>query len=414
MSRQEVRRTAPKRREIIKYGSALAAGGLLAGCTGNEDDAGGPESDGEATETDTETATDTVDESGDSSYAVTMSPAGTVEFEAVPEDVFTVFPWYADMAIALGHGDSINSLWWAAGFDPIIQYYTAGLEDVSVSWAELSGVYGANKEQLYELDSDLHLADPAWFSTLDDWNQDDIDEIADNVGPWLGNQYSNRHLSPPEGWADDYEYYTIWEVFERVADVYSEQARYEALEAVHTEQLATIEDGLPPADERPTVGYLQIATDLSSIFVFRLNDPGYYNSHTRPMEATDAFADVSLAGEFAEIDFEALLDADPDTLLTLWGMTPTVDFETMRTNLEDHALGGELSAVQNDRVYTQGTRFQGPIMNFFQLEMTAKQLYPEQFGQWPGYVDGESYPEFPEDEQLFDRQRVADIINGNL
>jgi hypothetical protein len=46
--------------------------------------------------------------------------------------------------------------------------------------------------------------------------------------------------------------------------------------------------------------------------------------------------------------------------------------------------------------------------------MTAKQLYPAQFGEWPGYVDGEPYPGIPEAEQLFDRGRVADIITGEF
>jgi hypothetical protein len=46
--------------------------------------------------------------------------------------------------------------------------------------------------------------------------------------------------------------------------------------------------------------------------------------------------------------------------------------------------------------------------------MTAKQLFPDHFGEWPGYENGEPYPEIPEDQQLFDRQRVADAINGNL
>ncbi len=44
--------------------------------------------------------------------------------------------------------------------------------------------------------------------------------------------------------------------------------------------------------------------------------------------------------------------------------------------------------------------------------MTAKQLYPEEFGEWPTYTEG-PYPEIPADEQLFDRQAVADIITGD-
>jgi hypothetical protein len=53
-------------------------------------------------------------------------------------------------------------------------------------------------------------------------------------------------------------------------------------------------------------------------------------------------------------------------------------------------------------------------MNLFQLEMTAKELYPEQFGQWPADEDGDAYHEFESDEQLFDRGRLADIINGDI
>jgi hypothetical protein len=53
-------------------------------------------------------------------------------------------------------------------------------------------------------------------------------------------------------------------------------------------------------------------------------------------------------------------------------------------------------------------------MNLFQLEMTAKQLYPERFGEWPDYEHGDPYPEIPAEERLFDRQRVADIVTGEV
>jgi iron complex transport system substrate-binding protein len=41
--------------------------------------------------------------------------------------------------------------------------------------------------------------------------------------------------------------------------------------------------------------------------------------------------------------------------------------------------------------------------------MFVKQLYPDAFGEWPGI--GEP---IPKDEQLFDRQRVRDIIEGDI
>ena len=98
-----------------------------------------------------------------------------------------------------------------------------------------------------------------------------------------------------------------------------------------------------------------------------------------------------------------------------WGeVTESVDFEELVQNLEDDPIRRELAAVQNDRVYAQGTRWQGPLMNLFQLEMTAKQLYPEEFGAWPGYENGATYPEFSPDEQLFDHQRIEDIVTGNF
>lgn len=41
--------------------------------------------------------------------------------------------------------------------------------------------------------------------------------------------------------------------------------------------------------------------------------------------------------------------------------------------------------------------YQGPIVHLFQLERAARGLYPETFG----------------DEDLFDHQRVADVVAGS-
>ena len=110
---------------------------------------------------------------------------------------------------------------------------------------------------------------------------------------------------------------------------------------------------------------------------------------------------------------EALVEADPDVILALWTVTETFDFGTLTQTLEDDPVGREVTAVQNDRVYPQGTRWQGPLMNLFQLEMTAKELYPEQFGEWPEYENGDAYPEFGSEEQLFDHRRVESVVAGN-
>jgi len=95
-------------------------------------------------------------------------------------------------------------------------------------------------------------------------------------------------------------------------------------------------------------------------------------------------------------------------------MTPNYSMADTREMLESHSAGQTLSAVENDRVYPAGMRYQGPIMNLFQIEMGAKQLYPDVFGEWPDYEDGQHYPEIPEDEHLFDRQRVAEVVIGQF
>jgi len=342
-----------------------------------------------------------------------MSPVGDVTLEEPPTDVFTHFPWFADMATALGQGDSINNVWWD-GTASTLEYFTSDLEGVDIPWRDETESYGFTKEQVYELDSDLHLVDPAWVTTQDNWTRADIDEVTNNVGSWLGNYYSNFHATPPDDWADGYEYYELWELFERVATLYGEQSRYEALASVRENMLETIERERPPESDRPTVAYLSISTDLSAIYLLRLNAPGYFNAHSRPLGAVDAFGDEQWDGAFKQIDMEALLEADPDAILALWTVTDAVDFEAMVQNLRDDPAGSELRAVNNDRVYVQGTRWQGPLMNLFQMEMTAKQLYPEQFGAWPRYENGDTYSVFDESERLFDHQRLADIINGDI
>ena len=76
--------------------------------------------------------------------------------------------------------------------------------------------------------------------------------------------------------------------------------------------------------------------------------------------------------------------------------------------MRNDPVGQELTAVQGGRLYRGGTELQGPIINLFQTEIAAKQFYSDTFGEWKGLGNT------PTDEQLFDRQRVSDIINGDI
>ncbi|GGL58935.1 hypothetical protein GCM10009039_16450 [Halocalculus aciditolerans] len=392
------------RRRYLGTGAALG-GALLAGCSG-----GG--SDGTTTSsTDTTTDADTTTQS--QSYTASVAPVGDVEFDSVPESVFTVFPQYADMAVALGHGDAINSVYVPKMSGTTMNQYYARLDDVSFDWEGLPDPLsdGLSKEFLYSLDSDVHLTDPAWASTQQNWSQSDVEEIRDTLAPWFGNFYSGTNADAPDGYADAYEYYTLWELFGHVADVFRERARYEALASVHADLMTTIEDGLPPEDERPTA--VRVTYSDGSFWTYHINWPGYWQADTRPLGAHDAFADEDWGQLWGQVGMEAMAEADPDVILHLWGMTPNYDMAQVRSQLESHDVGSQLSAVQNDRVYAQGMRYQGPVMNLFQLEMTAKQLYPDVFGEWPGYTGGD-YPQIPEDERLFSRADVSAAIDGDV
>ncbi|WP_459194906.1 ABC transporter substrate-binding protein [Halosimplex sp. J119] len=420
----------PTRRQYIAGGSALLGSVLFAGCanSGEETPEGAATDEPTATEpaagdgTQTPTPADATMSTGteeststaadDGPHTATLAPAGEVAFDSVPENVFTMYNQYADMLVALGHGDAVNSMFVPEMGGPTMNHYYERLDGVSFDWEGLPNPYDDfSKEFFYSLDSDVHLLDPSWASTQENWSRSDVEEITENVGPFFGNFYSGTHSDPPEAYADSYQYYTLWELFGHVADVFRERERYEQLNAVHNDLLSTIEADLPPEDERPTA--VRVTLGDGQFWTYHLNRPGFWLSDTRPLGAVDAFGTEQWDGLWGSVGYETMAEADPDVILHLWGMTPRYDMDSVREQLQSHSVGQTLSAVENDRVYAQGMRYQGPLMNLFQIEMTAKQLYPDVFGEWPGYENGDDYPEIPEEEQLFDRDRVADIVTGN-
>jgi len=173
--------------------------------------------------------------------------------------------------------------------------------------------------------------------------------------------------------------------------------------------VAEIRDRVPPAEERPTVALVVYNADEKTFGTYEINGPGFAKAHYRPLEPVGAFADSdkTYANDYSDVDLEEMLEVDPDVIIHHWDIEPSDRFNAM-LDLEDDPVGSELTAIQNDRVYVGGTPMQGPIFNLFQLENAAQQIYPEEFGEFQGAT------ETPEEEQLFDRQRVADIINGDI
>jgi iron complex transport system substrate-binding protein len=390
------------RRDSLKYGSAIVGGGFLAGCAGTEDDSSSPETTAEETDTSTpDDAEDTTDENGsDGPYTVEMAPVGELSFDAPPERVTTYFPGYADMCVALGVEDSLIAM--AENYRYHSHHYQE-LDDVDVDDVpDILGDQGIDKEIFYELDSDVHLIDPEWLINNGFFGlaRDDIEEIRDNVAPFFGNTIFRR----TDGW-HDYRYYTLYEAFEKVAQVYQREERYEAFEAFHDEYVAEVQSRLPPVDDRPTALLTYGAGDEPEEFYpYRLTDRGTNNKQWHDLGVEDALTGTGIEGlstsDRGTIDYETMLEVDPDAILVRSDTIRTAEEfeETVLAYMREHDVASELTAVQEGRVVRGGPIYQGPIIHLFTLEAGAQDLYPDEFG----------------DEQLLDRDRVAEVVSGEF
>lgn len=384
-------------------GTGVALGATLAGCSGGGSGGTGTPNDaasGELTASESESATAT-----DAGYSVEMEPMGEVAFDAVPETWMAYFSNYGDMGVALGRLDALEALIYTDNWPVEFYEYLPGVDVDFGDVRQLHSEGSIDKEAFYEIDADVHLFDPNFIGRLDDsWEQADFDEVADNVGPIVGNSIRRRG----EEW-HDYEYYSLYDAFEVVADVFHERERYEALRSVHDEFVADVQADLPPEDERPTVGLLSVNSDFEtgSFYVYPVHD-GNGHKQYRDVGMRGAFDD-HIDGSYGEWDYEQILDVDPDALLFQYGFShvSTEEFEARVESMREDPVGQRLSAVENDRLYRGGTSYQGPIVNLFQTEIAAKQFYPETFGQWDGL---ETLAD--EEARLFDHQRVADIVTG--
>ncbi|KZX49102.1 ABC transporter substrate-binding protein [Haloarcula sp. K1] len=399
----------------MKYGGAVVGGSLLTGCTGQSDSGSTP------TETDRdETATDTSTPEN-KSYSVTLSPVGEVTLDTVPESFVAYYPIAADTAVALGHGDSINAIGYDKQlFGDTVDYYYDSLDGVVFEWEDLGRMTPSgnpntlDEELFYELDSDIHFLDPCLLqSDTFGWSSEDLSRIEEDIGPWFGNYYSRTNGEPPEGCRDDYEYYSLWEYIGKFASVIQEEERYRTFKSMRDNLVSRIQSDLPSESERPSLAV--IAYTGGTFWPYDFTQEGYIWNHLRPFGMTNAFAETDIdPSSDGSYDYEAMVEVEPDVVLRYWGAALGETFLNNRSELMDNPLADDVPAFRDKRYYPSGYGMQGPVMNLFQLEMTAKQLFPDQFGEWPGYENGEPYPEIPEDQQLFARQRVSDAINGNL
>ncbi|WP_459810768.1 ABC transporter substrate-binding protein [Halopiger thermotolerans] len=323
---------------------------------------------------------------------------GAVEFEGPPERWTALLPTFADMAFALGGGQTLgiqnHKRFGSEVFDEL-----PGIEFDADEVVELTEG-GVDKERFYEMNADVHFIDPNILSYWYDWDQSDIEEVRTEIGPFFGN-FIRRHS---DEW-HDYRYYDLYEAFELMADVFRARDRYEAYVDLHEEMLETIDDRLPPAEQRPTAMLVYPASEAGTEFYpFRFDDGGISTKQWRDLGLTDALATTDVGhyryGERSTIDLETLLEIDPEVLLVRnYGGASESEFRdaVVEPLLED-PVASEVQAVQDEAVYNAGYLDQGPIINYYHTERAATDIYPDAFA----------------DATLFDRERVAEIVRGNV
>ncbi|VTT86263.1 ferrichrome transport system substrate-binding protein [Halorubrum sp. DM2] len=272
-----------------------------------------------------------------------------------------------------------------------------------------------NKEQVYEVDPDLIGIDPNWLLTWASAEPSDIEEITGNVAPFFGNFSREKRADDWANWPNgEYAYYSIYDLMEKWGEMFQEPERARALNEMGQSFYEQLQSELPPVDERPTVGLpnsFGIGLDLD-IVLYSLQteiDIASGKKQYQDIGVTDAFEGFYDGKARATVDYEAMLEYDPDVLLLHFAITGPETYRKAVEKLQNDPVASQLSAVQNDRVYPGSFINHGPVSYMFQTEMAAKQVYPDIFGEFPGL--GEPVPE---SEQLFDRQRVANIINGDI
>jgi iron complex transport system substrate-binding protein len=388
-----------RRRRFIKAGSAAALAGLFAGCASPNE--GGDATTAAPTETDAATETTTADEPSDedtttesSSYAVSMTPTGEVEFDSVPETIAVYESGYADMLVALGHGDAIASVGQTARFHT--DAYDE-LEGVSVDKSELVDLVnqGVTRETLLNLDPDLYLVDPNWLTSVFEMDGDDVDFLEERAAPFLGNTIFRR----TDAW-HDYDYYTLYDAFETVAEVVQETERYEEFAAFHDAFVDRIDEDVP--SEGPRGALVWGGEDQPTSFSpYHLSGEGANKKSFHDLNVRDAIANSDVEAlsqnERSKIDYETLLDLDPEVLFVRGheDKTPEEFRNTVLSFMQDHDTASRITAVENGDVYRGGPIYLGPIQHLFLTERFATELYPDQFS-----------------EALFDRDELAAIVTA--
>lgn len=395
----------PSRREMLATGIGIMTIGA-AGCLSNASGGGNASKSGNQTNGSSGKTGKSNKQTNKSSgtaanvepYTVTVKPAGSHTFKQIPE-TFITQNW-TDFTMAYGlQPNAVGSL------SRLPTKFYDLIPDVEFNPDEITSIGGRSsytKEVFYQYKPDVILIDPRYFKHYAGWDDTDIQRVENRVAPILG---SMIHM-PLMG---RQPYYDLYGIMKKVAHIFQRQEQYQAWTDLHHPLLKDIQSQLPPKKERPSVTLLinGVHPDKGKFYPVKLNTQRRDTRTLRQLGLKDAFAGMSINGA---VGYEALLRADPDYIASPnLGGSHEEWVEKVVKPFKNNPKGSQLTAVQEGNLMRVSGHYMGGIIDLFSLEAGAKQVFPNKFGKWPGRSR-----DISKSEQLFDRKRVSDIINGNL
>jgi len=404
------------RREVL--GGTAAILGATAGCLsigGGPDDAGGngtPEpTDNDTSDAPLEEATAADGTTSDRSYTVSMEPMGDVEFSTVPETFVGRFGFVVDIAAALDELDSLAAMYSNYSVTGHQRFYEE-LSTVSVDAGAIEELHtddwNIRTERLYELEPGFTAIDPNYLIHYTEFDAKEVERFQSRAGPFLGNESQGVREEGWPTWPDgDYPYLSLSEFTRKYGRAFQKTGRAETILELNREVVQSVKDRLPPTSERPSVAVGSLYDGTWYLNTFGGGSEEVYGvKHYRDLGITDAVAEADIGT--SQVGTERMLKLDPEIFVWRHGIYNPEQVNEAFENLEDDSLGSKLSCVDSGRFYVGGSPDQGPIVNTFQTEMLAKQLFPDEFGDYPGLGA------VPSGEQLFDRSRIDEIVRGEL
>lgn len=357
--------------------------------------------------------------------ASTLEPCGEVILKEEPQRIVTFNHNHNDMLETFGWGDRVIGTGYPKSF-----YYAFYKEIPNFNWEvrkengnlqffqyQPAGTF--DKELFYKMNPDIIHIDPNRLGRMKGWTMEDVEEIKQNIAPFfdnnatmLGDDAVNRNWGVFSGQT----YYTFEEYTRAFYKLYNQVERGEALLDFIHDMEKRVQERIKNVP-KPRLAILRWkGNEITRVGI----NSGIEHLQYRTLQVRDAFKgqeykvlpkveDKSIL--MGRLDLEGLLAIDPDIIIMPYiiytfendNHIMSKPWETL-LSMKDDPIGQKLSAFKNDRVYPGGILMQGPIFYCFQLEMAAKQIYPEVFGEW--HKDHK----YSKEEELFSRKELSLLL----